>query len=325
MVNNFFDQINGMGESDSGYIVAWEWDSKQPPSMYYRRMKKMGFKVGVHKEGVSPLARRANEKESGGVIFQEGMAIVPKLSTARVIYWLVSDLGAASVVMGKASLTDMVFKSKADVEILNRIERKFGRRGKRPPKENWALSCTDCLRVSHIHDWAPLECPYCDSYLTRARKGTPITYTDPNTDILDTWLRTRFSGPHWEPVTLDPKGIPAPAIENVIIGNSRESNAVDWMKDSPSLINTLTNMPRDVALEFLDGILISVAHRDKDERNIERAYIAAEYMKRGGDPVGIAIVEPNRKKELDIALAAPVLSRNVIVSWLLTLDKSGKT
>lgn len=312
------ESINGL-DDEKAIVVLIEWDAKRVPSTYYRRMEVLGFKVAGDKE-LPPLLRRANDNITGGVIFQEGAIIVPSMSSARFIYWLALEHGAKNVLIGNLNIIEKMTRSRSDAAIIDRIERIYSKRGKKPSAVDWAISCSECLEVTHSVAWAVPNCPNCGGFFIHLRQGTPRQFSDDGRDIVDLWVATRFSGSHWEPVGLHQDAPVPPTAVSCDIGNAQEETTIVRIRRSGSLIAQLDQMPRETALSFLDAILMSLTRRTRNDRMESRAHIAADFFQKGGSPLQMSMLEPTEKQDIDLSLAGPTLSSSAITSWLLRLS-----
>lgn len=293
--------------SDNLHIVLIEFDGAQPPSRYYRRIHGLSFKVRGDKE-VGPLARRDTGK---GVIFQEGAVIAASESLARTIAMIATDEGAVNVSIGRVKLDEHFFRTRQDEAILARIERTMGKRGKKPPAQPWVIACTECVQTNAVNHHAPVNCPNCGGLLIHIRPGQPQRFRDPGGDVFDVWLCSRFAGPHWEPVEFDPAA-PLPPAEVELL-NDRERQAAALIAASP-VLEKLRQMPRDVALAFLDAMLVNRAYRDKEARLAARIEAATAFFKRDGNPAAFRLNEPAQP---DLADATAVLGAEMVATWLL--------
>lgn len=293
--------------NDGLWIVLIEWDGKQPPSKFYRRMEGLSFKVRGDKE-ISPLARRDSGR---GVIFQEGAILTASESQARTIATIATDEGAKNVSVGQARFSDNFIPSRADVEVLNRINSIMGRRGPKPPAEIWTVSCMECAHAVPTETHQPINCPNCGGLLIHARRGTAVTFADPGGDVFTAWLRTRFAGPHWEPAKIDGSGMTAPVVHEIY--SDRERETAELIKSSP-VVGLLGRMGREMAFQFLDAIFISRAYSSLEKRLNKRMETAVEFFRRNGNPADFRLTEPPQP---DLVDAVGVVGMNEVVMWLL--------
>lgn len=292
---------------DSMWIVLIEWDGKQPPSKFYRRMDGLSFRVRGDKE-VSPLLRRDTGR---GVIFQEGAILTASHSQARTIATIAIEEGAKNVSFGRCALSENFTPSHEDMQVLNRIHQVMGQRGPKPPKEIWTVACMECAQATPIETHHPVNCPSCGGMLIHARRGQPAKFTDPGGCVFELWLRTRFAGPHWEPVTIDRLGIIPPVVNEIY--SDRERETADLLKASPAM-GMLDKMSRETALRFLDGMFVNRAYTPTERRLQGRMETAVEFFKRNGNPADFRLTEPPQP---DLVDAAGVVGIKETVTWLL--------
>lgn len=303
------------------WICIVEADGVQMQSRYYRRRDALALRVRGDME-LGPLARRAGEDNSA-VIFQEGCVIAASESLARQMAWLARDCfdememrgelegRHPTVSIGRIVLSDSITRTREDAQVIERIETVLGKRGRKPPTTWWVVACKECVTLNEVEDWNPVNCPHCSGFLIHMRKGRMPRFADPGGDIFEAWKRTRFAGPHWEPVPIDPDGVQPPAA--VEIYGASEEATVELLAGSPAL-DQIRQMPRDIAFQFLDAIFIGRTYRDLELRLDARARTATEFFKRGGAPTAIRLTEP---KVPDLVDAAQVLKPSAVVPWLL--------
>lgn len=303
------------------WICLIEADGLSMPSRYYRRRDALALRVRGERD-LGPLARRAGE-DGSAVIFQEGAVICSSESLARQMAWLARDCfdememrgeldgRHPTVSIGRIALSESITRTREDAQVIERIETVLGKRGRKPPSTWWVVSCKECVTSSEVEDWNPVNCPHCSGFLIHMRKGRLSEFADPGGDIFQAWKRTRFAGPHWEPVTIAPDGVQPPA--TVELFGATEETTVELMAGSPAL-DQIRQMPRDIAFQFLDAIFIGRGYRDLEQRLDARARTATEFFKRGGAPTGIRLTEP---KAPDLVDAASVLKPSGVLPWLL--------
>ena len=144
------------------------------------------------------------------------------------------------------------------------------------------------------------------------RKGDLITYADPGGPVLKAWLRTRFSGSHFEPKDLT-GDTAAPDLPR--IGSQKDQEIVDLMAASPNLWPLLDTMDRDMALDYLDAIYLTRRYGRQEDRDRRRAEITVQYLMRVNDPVNAPLVEGDP----DLVDASGIISEDSIVQWLVKL------
>jgi DNA-directed RNA polymerase subunit RPC12/RpoP len=289
-----------------GFIVLIEWDGKQPPNTYYRRMEGLGYKVRGDAE-LGPLMRRGSGK---GVIYQEGAILTAADSTARAIATIATEEGARNVSIGSVDLDEHFSITRQDAQILNRINSVMGKRGPKPPAQMWVISCTECGQANTEETHTPINCPRCGGMLIHARPGSVVAYADPGGDLLDAWARTRFTGAHWEPAAVNGSGVMPPKEYEIYSDGERE--AVEKLAASP-VMKQLGAMPRELAFQFLDAIFVNRAYRDSEQRLNGRVAVATEFFKRNGNPADFKLTEP---QHADLVDAAGAMDVDAVVTWL---------
>lgn len=296
------------------HIVIIEWDGEIPPSNYYRRLHQLALRVrgDDDEKAMGPVARRTNDGENEtGIIFQEGCVICPSEDLARQVAFMAQEHGAKNVLLGSASISGTFTQTPRDTEIIDRITRVLGKRGRKPAAIKWAISCKNCLQVTNHETWSPLNCPHCGGMLITARKGEVIAYADPGGDVLDAWKRTRYAGASWEPSPISDDGKPAPV--DVEVFDAKDAPVVRALADS-EVMETIRTMPRDVAFAFLDAIVTARAHHTREARLTNRLAVVQEYFLRDGDPSKVSLVESVRPDLIDAGIG---LGKANIVPWLL--------
>lgn len=306
------------------YAVIIEWDGLQPPRTFYRRLDKLAFRVRGDEEK-SVIARRVNENETG-LIIQEGCILCQSEKLARLVRNLAVEMldeivdyegRTPTVSMGRVQLNHNFTRTRQDSEIMDRIQSVLGRRGRPPADEDWAVSCLECGRVGHVETWAPVNCPHCSGPFIHSRRGKPVKYADDGSDIFDLWIRSRFAGPHWEPVEQDP-GAPAPPAEVEIL-NQREQRPVAVMGQSAATLDLIRTMPRQQGIDVLDAIFLNRAYKEYDERQRNRLEIALAYMSAGGTNIDLS----ETADRVDLVDAGSLFRREDIAGWLVARDSEG--
>jgi len=302
------------------WICLIEADGCQLGSKYYRRRDELALRVRGDKE-LGPLMRRAGE-EGTSVIFQEGAVITTSESLARQMAWLAQECfdelpeeelegRHPTVSIGRISLTENLIMTKEDSQVMDRIGRVLGKRGRKPAAEWWVVSCTECAQAHSVEHWSPVNCPNCAGFLIHSRRGQVRTYADPGGDIFDVWMRTRFSGPHWEPVAIDPGGQQPPTVGDMM--SDREAESVNLLATSP-VLDKIRTMPRDTAISFLDAMFIHRTYRDLERRLQNRIEVATRFFARGGLPTAVSLTEP---KLPDLVDAADIMGNEETVTWMM--------
>jgi len=305
-------------KTNASYLVAIEWDGKQPPSKWYRRLASFGLRVSGSKD-LGPVERRATAfqhegKIVKGVIYQEGTIMVSSYSLARTLAFYAKKQGARNVRIAALDVLDTIEQSQQDTQIMQRIENVFGRRGRPPAKHSWAVSCLECMSLGDQETAAVVNCHNCGGLRINSRKGHSVTYADPGGDVVMAWLRTRFAGPHWEPSDINPEGQEAPPIE---LCHHDDKDAWIAMEDSP-VLDVIEKMDRASAFLFLDAIYVNLSAYSYEQRAEKRVRAAVHYYQLGGGG-SISISEPEAP---DLLVAAGPLASKYVATTVLALEGS---
>jgi len=274
--------------SETLWMVVIEWDGMQPPGTWYNRMHRLAGKVRGDKSE-SPMARR----EAKGVIVQEGCIILKSPSLAAELAMDAEELGA-SLVMKYEAEGDVFMGTRQDHEVHKRIEAVLAKRGRKPEPEKWAITCLEDMAV-FLHETAePIQCPNCSGLRVHSRPlgkvGKLNRFKDDGDDILRLWIRTRFAGPHWEPVKIDGRGIPAPSFDDIDVGATREAKAISTL-DGSGLVDALEKLPRKEAIDILDAVFVARVYHDEERRTEKRLSAITKFFSLGGSPIGITLPE----------------------------------
>lgn len=295
------------------YLVLIEWDGENPPTKWYDRMHELAGRVRGDKT-VSPVKRR----EGRGVIFQEGAILCGSESLARELAYVASvECGAGSVAFYDASYRELNM-TRQDAEILQKIEASLGKRGPKPKEALYTITCLEEMKAYEVEVSRPIQCPnpLCSGLRINVRPGKQWLWADDGDFIVSLWLRTRFAGPHWEPVKLGGNRKP-PAVDDIVIGKAKEKKLAASMNAS-GLVPVLDAMPRKQALEILDAIFVGRAYYDTDKRADARIQSAARYFAIGGSPVGLVLTET---PEPDLFDASLMLGADVVAKLQRKIDK----
>jgi hypothetical protein len=303
-------------KTNASYLVAIEWDGQQPPTRWYRRLGKLGLRVGSKSTEVSPVDRRAASINYAGqqvhaVIYQEGAIMVSSFSLARLLKSYAKREGAINVRIAAIEMIEAWEDTAADRELLGRIENVFGRRGRAPEPEKWAVTCSECLSVTAQEAAAVVSCGNCGGLMIHARRGLPSIYADPGGDVVAAWLRLRFGGAHWEPATIDEAGEEPPALE---LCNYDDKGAWIAMENAPAL-DLIRKMDRSSAFLFLDAIYVNLTSYDRAERVERRVKAVVEYYRLGG----AATVQIDEGEAPDLLVAAGPLAPRYVATALMAL------
>lgn len=305
-------------KTNASYLVAIEWDGKQPPSKWYRRLASFGLRVSGDKD-LNPLERRHTSfehegKTIEGVIYQEGAIMVSSYSLACALAQYAKKLGAKNVRTVALEVLDRMESSKRDAQIMNRIENIFSKRGRPPARQNWAVTCLECMSVGDQEVAAVVNCHNCGGLRVNSRKGSTAVYADPGGDVVLAWLRTRFSGPHWEPSEIVEDGKEALPLE---LCHHDDKDGWIAMEDS-AVMDIVEKMDRQSAFLFLDAIYVSLSAYSHRERLDKRIKAAVHYYALGGED-NLPVTETEKP---DLLTAAGPLDPQYVATTLLTLKSN---
>lgn len=299
------------------YTVVVEFDGqKDGKSLYYRRLHAMGLSVRVGSKDEGVFERRyqgdgvAAEKRGPRVIMQEATVTCVSEQLARFVAHTAQDCGAAAVVIITGHIQEAITKTRRDAEIINRIEAKASKRGRKPAPESWVCTCLECLTQSEQEVAYVMNCSNCGGLLIHTRKGYITPMADPGGDVIQAWQATRFYGGTWEPCPIDPRAITPSAPRDIF--NAREAKTTNLLTASPHL-TVLNQMSRENAFSFLDAMLVSRAYDSPEQRAERRVRTITEFMIRGGDASTISFLEPTEPDLIDAA----ALGVGKVVGWLL--------
>jgi len=245
----------------------------------------------------SVFAKRANDF---GGIAQEGAIIVASYSLARLLFFILNRgipvttrktkelkyVKPANVYLMELKIHDTVSILPADKAALNRVENTLGKRGRKAPPANWAVTCYENMKTYTQEASAIVRCPICGGQHIRTRVGSVDAYRDPGGDVLSAWLRTRFANGHWEYAGIGV--LEAPALAEVT--DSTERAYVDQLAVSP-LMEQIKHLSREDQFAMLDGALIARTRWIEERREEARANALAAFMLRGGSIMDIEVSE----------------------------------
>jgi hypothetical protein len=300
-------------EDEIVWTVIVEFDgAKTGKSLYYRRLHAMGLYVrGESKE--KPVLERRYMVDGGDgprIMVQEATVTCVSEQLARFIAHTAQDCGAAAVTIISGRIQANITKSRRDAEIINRIEEKASKRGRKPEPENWVCTCLECLKQSEQTVPYVMNCTHCGGLLIHTRKGHITPYADPGGDVIGAWKALRFSRGTWEPCPIDnAAAVPAMSIE---LYNAREAKTCRSIESSPHL-SAIHQMPRENAFDFLDAIMVAYAYDNQENRAERRVRVITDLMMRGGDVSKVNFVEPSEPDLIDAA----ALGIGKVVGWLL--------
>ena len=317
--------------SNEAFIVIIEWDGQKPPSSWYTYLSqlsgghgKTGAIQGLKDKTLDTVARRTLTDDASGIVVQEGCVICPSESLAYTLAeYARHNIGGRMerqpvVAVGKVSLTFNPSLSPEVSPLIQRVTNTLGKRGRKPPATDWVVTCPECLNVSHVNEAKPLNCPRCGGLRIHYTKGNPVVFKDDGSDIFTFWLRTRFSGPHWQPFeTQEDEGINAPAVADLISmdATAQTEDAIDAIRTSP-IVSQLEAMPRQLALATLDAIFAAKTYYSGQKRQTARVEAVTEYLTRcaksGMAPKSIPLGEIT----VDFLDAALLLGKSRAVDYL---------
>lgn len=277
------------------YVVLIEWDGEQPPTTWYQRMHQLAGKVRGEDE-LSVVERRADK----GVIFQEGCILCKSESLAKVLAVYARDyFDAHAVSVGVATVTTNWGMSKADAEIINRVQTALSKRGRKPPEKDYVITCHEEMKAYAAKVSRPIQCPGCAGMRIHVRQGHLQHYRDDGAgSAYDLWLRTRFNGPHWEPCELDGETTP-PNVADLEPFSAKDSAIETQLAGAQQLQAVLEGMDdRQLALQTLDALYVARRHTEAEKRGAARLEAVTEYMMLGGDVTGVLLIEQDDAPDL---------------------------
>jgi hypothetical protein len=318
------------------WAVFIEWDGQRPPTTWYRRLHEMAGWVRGEGNGFdkkdSPLTRRQNE--TGGVIVQEGCIICQSESLARTLAslayseagWTLEAAGGKRplVWVSRLQMSQVRSIDAGDAAQLAQIEKALGAKGRRPANAHYQTTCLECMEVytQVTPRGRAFSCPNpnCGGVKVHSREGSPYNYRDDGSPIFELWKRSRFSGPHFEPVNITETGEVAPALSEIEIFSAKEDDAVLAIETSPEVLQmaeTIASRDRLAAVEFLDVILAARAHYTFEQRSEARLSVISDYFAKGGAGAGLMVAESPTADLLDAAL---LLDHDDLIGLLFELS-----
>ncbi|HNT78172.1 MAG TPA: hypothetical protein PKH77_24425 [Anaerolineae bacterium] len=311
------------------YAVIIEWGGQSPPSRWYSRLSKLasfhvreGKNVFVEDDredvDIGILAARATQK---GVIAQEGAIICASESLASTIANIAARGlstkqrdGSQRMVIPKAVLVGpyqprSVVATPQDDEALARIEIQFGRRGRRPAEmETFTVCCFEERQSYIVKGHTCVNCPACGATNVKITHGAVAGYADPGGNVVEAWMRTRFSsGEYFSPLEGE---TPAPPMPQV---GKDDSTFITNLMISP-LFSQVLSIDRSDAFGILDAVYVSRLHLNGERRLRMRIEAATVYLQAGGSPNGLQLGEAESRYDL---LDASLLGAPYIAGLLL--------
>lgn len=329
------------------YIVLIEWDGKKAPSKWYRYLHKLGGRIRGGDMTLDPRERRqamyeqaveeqnkrarainhahkrkgrranyATATEERGEIFQEGAIVCETESRAATLQALATELGARSTVMFKATAFegDSVAANKGAA----RIKAILGRRGRPEDNSNWSILCLEHLGIESEESTGVIACPKCGGVNIRVREGNPRTFSDPNGDLVDAWVRLRFFEGRYEICKVDEAASvpPALSVTAALITEAAESAGVDLLRQSVDL-KFIGTLPREQGMRVLDAMFVARVY-NTEKLNKSRVEAVTKYMVNGGNPSRVRLDVPPTPDVLD---AAAVLGADFAAGLALKRNK----
>lgn len=266
-------------------IVLVEWDGGVPPTKWYNRLKSFGLFVSGNKDQ-SPLDRRLSHKGEG-VIFQEGAILVPQEGTAKVLACLATECGARAVSIGHITLTDDIGLTANDKAALDRVQAVLGKRGRPVPSADWAVVCYDCLETNSVNGRQPVSCPHCSSFHIKIRQGFPVITYDTNDDVYTAWQKQRFLTGSYERPILDINSAEKMTPEFQVLTEFKTISTLDTLANCEIISKIIqavlrNDLPRWVALSWLDAAYCTLFDTPSSERQNNRIQAIAKYFEKGG-------------------------------------------
>ena len=318
--------------TNDAYIVVIEWDGQKPPSQWYSYLShltgghgKIGAISGLKDRTMDTVVRRTLTGDASGIVVQEGCVICPSESLAETVASYARNVVGPRlermpvVAVGQVALRFNPTLSPEVAPLIERVTNTLGKRGRKPPATDWIVTCPECLSVSQVTDTRPLNCPRCAGLRIHTQKGKPVVYRDDSSNIFSFWLRTRFSGPHWQPFeTQVDEGIEAPAVDALLSAdvNQETERAIEAIRTSP-LATQVEAMPRPLALAVLDAIFAARAYYSAEKRQTARVGAVTEFLTRCVQ-MGMAPdkVPPLGEIGVDFLDAALLLGKSRAVDYL---------
>jgi len=297
------------------WMVVIEWDGDKPPTVYYNRIRKMGFTVRGDKS-TSPLTRRAGFE---GVVYQEGNLICRAESTARFLSGLASEYGARAVSIIRATFASTTM-SESDARTLESMQAYFGAKGRRANPVKWCVTCKDEGKSYTIETDKPVVCPNCGSLEINYRQGDKPAYMDQETiNPRAVWIGSRFGNGLFESPVLsnDPiDGYTNPPTNPTI--NTGDQTRIDHLMHS-TLIDQLNRLA-DAKIINRAGYLAAldagycVLTKNNDTRAKSRIESIARFFARGGDANELTLI--TNPLDVDMIDLYPVMGETAIENTL---------
>lgn len=320
------------------HIVLLEWGGEKPPSTWYRRLEAMaGIKVreqAAEDTGDLGLLMGRSGPREIGVVVQEGAIVCASYTLARTIHAMAQQ----GIDVVKADGTVLTVRPQAaylgEVEIdecgvsendrlaLARMQAIYGKRGKRGPELEFAVTCMEEMVTHNVATHAVANCPRCGGVQIHARPGHATRVADPvGDDVLTAWIRLRFgqSGA-WEKPEVDPAGAePTSALAAIGMIAELDERLFVLNLDGSLLqkqIDTVAGADREFAMRLYDAAFIGRLYWSAERRLNARLAAVTRYFQLGStDVAGISLAELPQPDLFDVA---PLLGADTAATLMST-------
>lgn len=307
------------------YTVIIEWDGEAPPQKWYRRIHNLAGEIRPEGNG-SVITRRAGEQalvtgtngemlvDADNMRAQEGVFLFKSRSLANIVATyaqaeagkIIAERGGTppTIFVGESIITTVFAPDPNDFQIVNRIEKRLSKRGRRPEKTDYVVTCHECVESYQVEKpkGYAISCPSCGGVKVHSREGALRTVADHGGDIVDFWKRTRFSTPHFEVCNIADDGTPP---VTAVVMDGKAETIVDMVQGSPDFIAAVTAVAardRLEAMKMLDAAFVGrMQHREAD-RLMPRMEAIQKFVLRGGAITRLMIAESPVIDLLDCAL-----------------------
>lgn len=301
---------------NGAWMVIIEWDGAKPPTVFYNRLQKLGYKVRGNKE-ISPLARRNG---FDGVISQEGLIVTRSESSARTIAGFAYRYNARAVSVARAQF-DTTYGSAEDRQVLESIQGYFGQKGRRATPSEFTVTCHECAKSSRVETDKPICCPKCGSFNIAYRSGSiPFYFDAGKVSPVEAWTRSRFNNGLFESARLSndllDNDSPLPQSANIPDGERETVNNLVHSELCAQLEKLTANgkLTRESFIRFLDAGYC-VIRQNAETRQRNRLEGIARYFARGGNPENIILT--TNVKDVDLLDTYSIMDETAIESAIL--------
>lgn len=289
------------------YILVIEWDA-QHPGKWYRWLERVtgwkarsGDQVTTSEMADMPeedlLKLMLSRSNDYGIIVQEATIICQSYSLARMLYHLLKrgisvnkrdgtteTIRPKYVCMGEFNLLKGGEESPEDLYAMARSMAYLTRVGRRPPAEQWHVTCLEELATSEVEVDSVIHCPKCGSVHFRTRFGSAPRFKDPGGDLYQAWVRTRFTtGTFIIPLEGDLEPAPESSLR---IDDPRERSFVATLRSTPALAQA-AKLERGIGFRSLDALYVVRTVWDLNRRMAARAKGLSLYIQASGPMDGI--------------------------------------